>query len=59
MPKEGSPCVLQSEMFIYSVLKMSKNYYPQVFSEECRYVVKKKKRTRFIDNNCDCFFECL
>ena len=28
---------------IDSVFKTGKNYYPQVFSEECKYVSKEKK----------------
>ena len=33
-----------SVFFIDSVFRTSKNYYPQVFSEECKYVVKEKKK---------------
>ena len=28
---------------------MSKNYYPQVFLEECKHVVKKNMMSRFIN----------
>ena len=28
---------------------MDKNNYPQVYLEECRYEIKKKKMTRVID----------
>ena len=32
-----------SVILIDSVYKKDKNYYPQVFLEECKYVVKEKK----------------
>ena len=31
-------------ILIDSVFRTGKNYYPQVFLEECKYVVKEKKR---------------
>ena len=33
---------------IDSAFKMSKNYYLQVFLEECKYIVKEKEVTRHI-----------
>ena len=30
------------------VFKTSKNYYPQVFLEECKYIVKEKKMSEYI-----------
>ena len=30
------------------VLKKDKNYYPQIFSEECKYIEKEKKVIRYI-----------
>ena len=33
---------------IDSVFKMGKNYYPQVFLEECKYIVNEKEVTRHI-----------
>ena len=32
-------CVCLSVILIYPVVKMGKNYYPQVFLEECKYIV--------------------
>ena len=32
-----------SVMLIDSIFKTGKNYYPEVFLEECKYVVKEKK----------------
>ena len=34
---------------IDSDVKMDKKNYPQVYLEECRYEIKKKKMVRFID----------
>ena len=35
-------------ILIDSVFRTRKNYYPQLFSEECKYVVKEKKITKYI-----------
>ena len=48
MSKEGSHCICLSMVLIDSVFKMSNNYYPQVFLEECKYIVNKKEVTRNI-----------
>ena len=45
MPKEGSKCICLSVILVDSVYKKDKNYYPQVFLEECKYVVKEKKKS--------------
>ena len=36
---------------IDSVFRTGKNYYPQVFLEECKYVVKEKKIPKYIIDN--------
>ena len=46
--KEGSHCIFLSVKFIDSVLKRGKNYYPQVFLEECKYFAKEKKFEKVI-----------
>ena len=60
--KEDSHCACLSVILIDSVLKMSKNYYPQAFVEECKYIVKEKEVTGHItedletysdEGNCD------
>ena len=43
IPKEGSQCICLSVILIDSVYRKHKDYYPQVFLEECKYVVKEKK----------------
>ena len=40
IPKEGSQCIYVSVILTYSVYRKDKNYYPQVFLEECKYVIK-------------------
>ena len=46
--KEGSQCIFLSVLLVESVYKEDKNYYPQVFLEECKCVVKEKKMPTFI-----------
>ena len=41
MPKKDSHCIFLSVILIDSIFKMSKNYYPEVFLEECKYIAKK------------------
>ena len=43
IPKEGSHCICSSIVLINTVFRKGKNYYPQVFLEECKYVVKEKR----------------
>ena len=42
MPKESSQCICLSVTLIDSVFRKGNNYYPPVFLEECKYVVKEK-----------------
>ena len=39
--KKAFSCL--SEILINSVFRIGKNYFPQVFLQECKYVVKKKR----------------
>ena len=49
VPKEGVHHTCIVCISIDSVMKMEKkNYYPQVYLEECKYKIKKKKMSRFI-----------
>ena len=41
--KEGSQCISLSAFLIDSVYRKDKNYYPQVFLEECKYAANEKK----------------
>ena len=51
MPKEKAPCMCLSIMMIDSVVKANKNYYPQTFLEECKYVQEKVKIENHIDDD--------
>ena len=48
IPKEDSQCICLSVILINSVFRTGNNYYPQVFLEECKYVVKEKKISKYI-----------
>ena len=48
-PKEDFHEKCLSMIFIDSVLKRNKNYYHQVFLEECKYIIKEKKVRRYIN----------
>ena len=41
--KEDSKFIFLSVILIDSVCRASKNYYPQILLEECKYVVKEKR----------------
>ena len=43
IPKEGSQCISQSVTLIDSVYRKDKDHYPNVFLEECKYVVKEER----------------
>ena len=48
IPKYSSRCNCLSVILIDSVFRTGKNYYPQVFLEEDKYIVKEKKMTKYI-----------
>ena len=39
------------------VFKIDKNYYPQVFLEECRYIDKEKKVIRYITDDLEISYD--
>ena len=41
---------------IDSVFRTGKNYYPQVFLEECKYVVKEKKIPKYINDDIEIYY---
>ena len=53
--KEDSLCICQSVIVIDYVYKMNKNYYPQVFLEECKCKLKEKQITRYITEDIGIF----
>ena len=48
IPKEGSQLICLSVILINSVFRTGQNYYPQVFLEECKFVVKEKMIPKYI-----------
>ena len=36
---------------IDSIFRTCNNYHPQVFLEECKYVIKEKKKSKYIIDN--------
>ena len=48
--KKGSQCICLSVLLIYAVFRTYKNYYPQVFLEEIKYVDNGKKMPENITN---------
>ena len=48
IPKEDSKFISLSVILTNSVYRTGKNYYPQVFIEECKYVAKGKKMPEYI-----------
>ena len=45
IPKEGCHCIYLSVILINSAFRKDKNYYSEVFLDECKYFVKRKKDT--------------
>ena len=50
-PKEGSQYICLSVILIDSIYRKDKNYYPQVFLEESKHVVKDKKASKFFTDD--------
>ena len=48
MPNKNLECVCLSVILLDSVYKKYNKYYPQVFLEECKYVVKEKNIHNYI-----------
>ena len=53
VPKESAHHTCIACISIDSVMKMDKKNYPQVYLEECKYKIKKKKMPKFIDAQLD------
>ena len=47
IPKEDPQYICLSVILMDSVFRIGQNYYPQMFLEECKYVVKEKKKKFF------------
>ena len=53
IPKEGPQFICISVILSDSVCRKDKNYYPQTFLEECKYVVKERKTSKFVIDDLD------
>ena len=51
IPKEGSQSIRLLVALIDSVHRKDKDYYPQVLLEECKYVVKERKMSKFVTDD--------
>ena len=51
IPNEDSQFICLSVILIDSVFRTGNNYYPQVFLEEYKYVVKEKKMPEYITSD--------
>ena len=52
-PKENIHHICLTAIYIDSVMKADKKYYHQVYLEQCKYKIKKKKMVNFIDVELD------
>ena len=48
IPKEGPQYMCLSVILLDSIFRTGKTYYPQVFLEECKYVIKENKIPKYI-----------
>ena len=51
VPKGNSSCKCLSLIMLYSVVKVGKKYYSQVFLEEWKYVKRKNKMVNYINDD--------
>ena len=49
IPEENTHYTCISAVDIDSVLKIDKKAFPQAYLEQCKYKLKKRKRTKYID----------
>ena len=53
IPEESVHYLCIAVINIDSVIRIDKKNYPQVYLEECKYKIKKKKMVKFIDTELD------
>ena len=53
IPKERNHCICIAAICIDSVSKVEKKNYPQVYLEQCKYKIKRRKSVDFIDAEVD------
>ena len=53
VPKENAAYKCLSLIMLDSVIRANKKYYPQTLLEECKYVIRKNKMEKFINDDLD------
>ena len=53
IPKDRIHYICISAIFIDAVLKTDKKNYPHIYSEQCKYKIKKRELVNFIDDEID------
>ena len=53
VPKEDASYKCLSLIVLDFVIRVSKNYYPQTLLEECKYVIRKNKMEKLINDDLD------
>ena len=53
IPKERNHYICIAIIYIDSILKVDRKNYPQVYLEQCKYKIKRKKMVDFIDAEVD------
>ena len=51
VPKENTSYKCLSLIMLDSVIRVNKNYYPQTFLEECKYVLRQNKMENLINDD--------
>ena len=51
--KENATYKCLSLIMLDSVIRVNKKYYPQIFLEECKYVIRKNKMENLINDDLD------
>ena len=53
VPKENASYKCLSLIMLDSVIRINKKYYPQTLLEECKYVIRKNKMEKLINDDLD------
>ena len=53
VPKENASYNCLSLIMLDSVIRVNKRYYPRIFLEECKYVIRKNKMEKVINDDLD------
>ena len=53
IPKERNHYICIAAICIDSILRVDEKNYPQVYLEQCKYIIKKRKSVHFDDDEVD------